>query len=115
MGMDADVIGFGPFRKEIAKYLPYSEEAYDGVKNTSWVVVEFFRVNSTEHSMELAKAFGIDPWDFNKHRVSGLAVTDKTIDDLRRVGEHECWDDNEIEGFLKCLKLGFIFFYRPNG
>jgi len=116
MGMDACVIGIGPFSHGLVKYMDYPSEYYEEVPEGAAVFVTFFQCNATFPSRLLAQALGIeDCWDFEKHpfdRNSGREIDWELLQELQEGSE---WGEEEIEGFKVCFDAGFKFFYLPNG
>lgn len=117
MGMNANVIGFGPFKKEIADCLDYSADMYEDVKDGSLVSTEFFRCNTSSQSRLLAKIFGIGPWDFNSFHIKELhPIARKNLLDLCiEIDADGTWVTGHVNKFFKCFNSGFTFLYVPNG
>ncbi len=66
MSLCADIVAWGPYNPEIAKFLEYRPEAYSSTVPGSLVVAELFGiVEGTVASKQFASCFGIsDVWDF---------------------------------------------------
>ena len=113
MGMDADVIGAGPYSDDIQHILDYPADYYHKTKPGTIILVTLFIAESTQESHELAEALGVDPWDFNTHRINPEKL------DKGSLMEYACgaagYGIEHVEAFFKLIEKGFSFFYRPNG
>lgn len=111
MGMDADIIAIGRFRKDIVGYLDYPEDYYKATPEGTEVLVTLFQCETTTASQELAEVLGIHPWRFEEHK---LRLDENVIHELSAfVEEYDRWGEHEA---LEALhKAGFTFYYRPNG
>ena len=108
MGMNAEIVGIGTFRRAIVPYLQYPEAFYANTREGVHIIDTIFYVEtgSTE-SRRLASCFGIDPWDFNQHEFDG---TKADLTSLR-----ELFSDEEVRRFVGLREAGFKFFFLPNG
>ena len=111
MGMNADIIATGKFRKKLAKYLDYPKDYYEGVPTGSWIITSLFHCPTTTTSEFLARALRIDPWKLGEHRLFMLEVY---LGDLRKFAQDHNFE-KDYEAFLALLDSGFTFYYRPNG
>jgi hypothetical protein len=109
MGMTAQVLSIGPFRRDLARHLHYPPDLYAGTQEGVTVVSVLFECFGSTQSRELAACFGIDPWDFNQHRLDPHAV------DLARLRALYSLDGGLIEAFLALREAGFAFHFMPNG
>lgn len=69
MGLDAELIAIGPFSASIVSALEYRSELYEGLAEGATVVTTVLAVGTTEASEELARAFGVGPYDFGRHHL----------------------------------------------
>lgn len=106
MGMQAKIMAMGRFCIEVANCLDYKRDLYP--TGDYGVITTPICVNSTALSEQLAKAFGINPWDFSQHYLShGFEVN---LDLLR-----EIVDEEQVEKFLALREARFKFFFLPEG
>jgi len=114
MGKEAYVMCIGPFKKEIADILEYPEDFYDGTNEGTTVIAELFTCNTDEQSIMLAEAFGIEPWDFNRHWIKKAEDVDwNALYELEeRCGE---WNTDDIDKLRTLFKHEFYILYRPEG
>lgn len=114
MGMEAEVIGIGLFKKELADSLDYPSDFYDETNEGSLVTASFFHCRTSDSSRRLAGALGMETWDFNAHRITSLDKIDWKL--LYELAEGYCWvEEKDFEGFKKCFEAGFTLMYIPNG
>lgn len=113
MGMDANVIGAGPFSQDVVDILDYPAEYYKDTKEGTIVLVSIFLANTTDQSYELARALGVEAWDFNTHKIDPAKI------DRDALVEFACGSVelsvSHVDAFFKLIEKGFIFIYRPNG
>lgn len=108
MGMAAEVIAIGPFSKDIVNNLEYPKELYANVKDGTKIAQNVFSIDSgSTESQKLAKAFKIDPWNFNQHLLNSHQA------DLNLL--KELFSEEEVEDFVALRNAGFDFFFLPNG
>ncbi|RPI54301.1 MAG: hypothetical protein EHM49_03310 [Deltaproteobacteria bacterium] len=113
MGMDADVIGIGKFSSDTAHLLDYSPDFYSDTKEGADVITTVFLAGTSDQSHQLARAMGVDPWDFNTHKINASKVS---VFELRKFVEYSPdHEEKDIDGFIQLVEKGFTFFYRPNG
>jgi hypothetical protein len=113
MGMDADVIAIGPFSQDIIDMLDYPAEYYDKTKPGATVITTVFSATSTDLSYQLARAMGVDAWDFNTHKIDPKNVDMEDLEEFVDCAVEHGMED--ITTFIKLVGKGFTFFYRPNG
>ena len=130
MGMSADVIAIGPFRRELVPYLGQPVELHAATRDGATIVLRVFETSEgSSRSRELAACFGVDPWDFQSHALDAARADLPGLRELFRRG-HEGdpvaprLDDAKIEAplfvdvverFVRLRDAGFAFFFRPNG
>jgi|SRR5690348_5277548 len=107
MGLDAEIIGVGPFTREIAGLLDYPSEYYENARDGAIVTTRLFGCLTSADSHALAKCFGFEAFDFNRHHLQDQTVNE---DSLRALFGAE-----EVDRFLLLKSKGFQFHYRPNG
>jgi len=115
MGMDAQLVAFGPYSPAVKNYLEYANNYYAETKPGTLVFACCVFCVTTAQSKDLARALGVGPWDFNQHHFPVLsqqqiqAVAALTAD----------WYDDEgplvIERLTALSDGGFQFFYLPQG
>lgn len=114
MGMDAQLIGVGPFSPMIKEHLDYQPSCYDGVERGTIIITILATCSSTAQSRKLAAALDIDPWDFSQHRLLTLSHSQ-----IERAGEAIAGGEDSAMLMAERLSLfvacGFTFFYLPNG
>ena len=107
MGLDAQVIGIGPFSPDIAESLEYGAQRYAEVEPGATVVTTVFLAATSGESHDLAEAFGVGAFEMGKHHLDAQKVS---IEKLRSLG-----DERGIADFLNLRDHGFQFYYLPNG
>lgn len=120
MSLCADLVAWGPYSPEIARYLEYPPEFYRSTRPGALVVTEltelFGITEGTSASIEFAACFGItDVWDFNQHQIDPNRID---LDRLRTVlGGLEYADEyvRHVDVLLALRASGFKFMFRPNG
>ena len=106
--MTAEIIAIGPFSKGIVKHLEYSNELYSNVKEGTKIAQNVFSIDSgSTESHKLAKAFKIDPWNFNEHHLNPHEADLNLLEEL--------FSPEEVEDFVVLRNAGFDFFFLPNG
>lgn len=115
MGLDADIIAIGPFKREIVAYLEYPEKYYVGVPEGATVITTFiFCSTSNSSSRRLAEACGFGAWDLGKHKIDPERVNLALLDEVGQVASGYS-EGAVIEEFTALRDAGFAFYYRPNG
>lgn len=113
MGMDADVIGIGKFSSDIVDLLDYPPEFYSDTQEGADIITTVFIAGTSDQSHQLARAMGIDPWDFNAHKIDTSKVSaDELVEFVEHSPDHE---EKDIDEFMQLVEKGFTFFFRPNG
>jgi len=109
MGMAAQLLAVGKFKKEIVSFLDYPVGFYEDVKEGSLVCAIIYDCNTTHESEKLAKILKVDPWKFDQHVIKSYV-------------EHDNLDFETKEEFDHLLlvldilrKNGFFFIFLPNG
>lgn len=111
MGMSGEVVGIGPFRRELVPYLQQPEAWHQGTREGSVIVVPVFSApEGSTRSRELAGCMGAEAWDFNTHAIDPSRVD---VEALRRFLAYE--GEHPLECFLRLRDAGFEFFFQPNG
>ncbi len=112
MGMSADVVAIGPFRRELVPYLTHAPERYAATREGAVLVERVFSTpEGSTRSRELATCLGIDPWDFRGH---ALDASRADVDALRALFDpygQGAW----VARFVALRAAGHRFFFRPNG
>ena len=120
MGMEADIIGFGPLTPEILQWdgLDYDQDAYADTVEGTIITSTFFRCVNGSQSHDLAEALCVEgTHDFNTHHIKAENIDKFNWQTLFDISSNEKPDDdahNEIGCFSACLKAGWFFLYRPN-
>ena len=118
MGADAQIIGFGPFKKELVgmDLLPYPDDFYDGVEEGTIIIVEFCTCNTSAQSGELANSCGTSLRDFSTHYLGrGEGVKFNKLNDMVKHSGIAEWTDKDVDNLDYLVKLGtFRFFLQPN-
>lgn len=108
MGMNAAVIGIGPFSRELVPHLEYPADRYEHTREGVTIAVSVFFVESgSTDSRRLAEFFSIDPWDFNQHELDAGRA------DLAAL--RAFFDERATDDFIALRSAGFRFFFMPNG
>ena len=110
MGMDAQLLGLGKYKKQLASYLDYPEDDYTTVPEGTRIVTTIFTCNSTTESRDLAEALNIAPWNFSQHYIPNTKT--KQIDFEYIV---TLFGGEVAEKLLILIKHGFDLIYLPNG
>ena len=112
MGMEANILCIGQFKKTIAKYLDYEETEYEDTNKGVAVISMFFHCNSSQQSLELAEAVGVEPFNFNTHQIERDKVRWCMLQEL--CDKNPEWANYHIEALKALLDAGFICIYQPN-
>lgn len=113
MGMDADVIGIGKYSNKIVDCLCYSPDFYLDTKEGAEIITTVFHACTSDSSHQLARAMGVEPWDFNTHKIDiGNVQMTELLEFIKYSPDH---DLDDIEDFFDLEQAGFVFFFRPNG
>jgi hypothetical protein len=125
MGLDACIFGIGPFRKDLAPFLEYPADYYDGCPDGATVFASLFVCRTTGTSRELAAAFHVDPyavWDNVEVRPEFVSVAFSNV--VAALFENPGMNDDAVNdpdgGDFAALRAlaaapGWRLFYRPNG
>ena len=118
MGAEAQIIGFGPFKKEYLEcdLLPYPDDYYEDVKEGTIVIVEFCRCNTSEQSRLLAEACGAQLGDFNTHFLGrGEGILMHELDWMIENAGIAEWGEDDVYSLDRLVKTGeFRFFLQPH-
>jgi hypothetical protein len=117
MSLCADLVAWGPYNSDIARYLEYSPEAYRSTAPGALVVTDLFGiVEGTSASKQFAACFGIsDVWDFNQHKIDAEKIdVDRLRSLLQGLSDPERYA-KQLEALLALRACGFQFVFRPNG
>jgi hypothetical protein len=106
MGLDAQIIGIGPFSEAINEALEYPPDYYNSVPTGATVITLVFEALTSEQSHTLAQCFGVGAMDLGRHLL-GASIAD--IDTLRRN-----FGDEEVHHFRLLRDAGFQFYFMPN-
>lgn len=110
MGMSAEVLGIGPFRHALVPYLRHPAHRYAATREGAIIVeVVCATPGGTARSHELARCFGVDPWNFGEHAVDPWRV------DLAALRDLFASEPISVERLLALREAEFRFFFRPNG
>ncbi len=114
MGRDAMIVCVGCFQSDLKDILDYPAEWYDDTKEGSLVTRSYLlNCDTSEQSTGLAKALGVDYWDFNTHQLKMDKIDWNALIEL----SEECaeWDEEKVEHLRTLLKHKFICMFQPNG
>ena len=119
MGADSQIIGFGPFKKELIgmDLLPYPDDFYfNNMEEGTIIIVGFCACNTTAQSEELAKSCGTDLRDFSTHYLGrGEGIKFNELNDMVEHSGIAEWTDKDVDNLDYLVKLGtFRFFLQPN-
>lgn len=114
MGMYAEVIAVGPFKKALVPHLEYPPEVYTSTREGACITVTLFGiVEGSSLSREFASLLGVtDPWDFNQHRLDSSSFD---IDGLRQFAGKYPDYRGSVDALVALRDAGFEFHFRPNG
>jgi hypothetical protein len=113
MGMDADIIGIGPYSDSIAHLLSYSPAFYMDTKEGAEIITTVYLAETTASSHALAQAVGVEPWDFNTHKIDVVNI--HTVELVEFLSHSSMYMEEDAGRIFELAKKGFTFFYRPNG
>jgi hypothetical protein len=106
MGLDAQVIGVGPYSGEVASSLEYGASFYAGVAPRTVVVTNVSIAATSEASHKLASAFGVGGMDLGKHKLDPYRANFVELTDI--------FGEGTVAQFRCLARNGFDFFYLPN-
>lgn len=112
MGKEAYVLCIGPFEEELVDMFEYPEKYYTDTEKGTLVVAELFCCNTDNQSIELANAFGFEPWDFARHHINTRDhINWGALYEL----EERCaeWDIRDIDRLKVFLDKAWFILYRP--
>lgn len=119
MGMEAQLIAIGPFRKALADNcnLDYAysldKTAYANIPEGTTIAATITSVCSNESSFALAEALGIKPWDFDTH------VFKMDLGNWAPGRLEDCMGADYTTRVYRDIKAlaeaGWTFIYLPNG
>ena len=105
--MKAKILAVGPFSRDLVNHLPFDQRYYESTNDGARIMVPVFGpMFGFEESSKLAACFGIDPWDFSKHKLDG---TNADIEKLRAL-----FGKAPTDQFVRLAKHGFEFYFLPN-
>lgn len=111
MGMYGEVLGIGPFRRELVPYLQQPFEWHESTREGSVIVVRVFASpEGSTRSRELAHCVGAEAWDFNTHALDPWRVD---VEAVRRFLYPD--EEHQLKCFLELRDAGFEFYFMPNG
>jgi hypothetical protein len=111
MGMEAELLAIGKFSKDIVDILSYPYDFYEEVPEGSDICTCVACMPTKDTSIALAKSFGIEPWEFEKH----IFIPDKVDWELLQ-GIDDCTANEDLcKTVRKLIEKNFLFIYRPNG
>jgi hypothetical protein len=120
MGRDANIICVGCFQPHLKDMLdygkgePYDDDWYEDTQEGSLVTkAGLLNCNTSDQSTELAKALGVEYWDFNTHQLKKEKIDWNALIEL----SEECaeWDEKNVENLRTLLEHKFICMFQPNG
>jgi hypothetical protein len=117
MGMCAEIVAWGPFSSDIAKYLDYPPDFYSSTAPGVMVLTTLFGiVEGSTASREFASCLGIsDPWDFSQHKFDADRIDVVALAYLfQTLSEGDAYL-KELDRLLALRANGFQFMFRPNG
>jgi hypothetical protein len=106
MGLDAQVIGIGPFSQKLVPSLDYPKDFYAEVAEGATVITLVFEALTSEQSHKLADCFKVKAMELGNH------VLNPDLADL-------VWLENEfgpeaVQNFQVLRQANFKFYYLPN-
>lgn len=114
MGMSAEVLAVGPFRRSLLPFLGHPAERYAATREGATLVESVFRTpEGSSRSRQLAECLGIDPWDFNTHAFNPWSVDLAALRELFAGALHG--EAHPVDAFVGLREAGFEFFFLPNG
>lgn len=112
MGMDAEVIAIGPYRSYLSDCMDYPAYDYKNVPDGSMVITSVFVCETSSASVELADAFGVDPWDFSQHHLDPIRFSAEYITSAQEEGSAI---RGSVDKFVRLRAAGYDFYFRSNG
>ncbi len=107
MGVKANILLIGPFKKNIAGNLSYPEDFYSKVEENTLVVTENFHCVSSDASLMLADALGVFLWNFNTHRIDPNKINWEVL--------YEMYEQEDVDNVRRLFKEHFVGIFMPNG
>ncbi|HEY1191887.1 MAG TPA: hypothetical protein VGE74_29925 [Gemmata sp.] len=105
MPVRAHVIAIGPYHKWLADALWYTPDRYSSVPEGATVVTMVFTSVTSGTTQQLARAFGIDVWDFARHELDPHAANVELL--------QETFGWERPENFMALRDAGFRFYFIP--
>ncbi|XXX74630.1 hypothetical protein WMF30_43970 [Sorangium sp. So ce134] len=132
MGMSAEVLAIGPFRRDLVPHLCHPAERFEATVEGALIVERvFYTPEGSSRSRQLASCFGVDPWALGRHALDPFRAD---LGALRELFAHEarcalhrggapaseaacprCSRLDAVAKFLALREAGHQFFFLPNG
>ena len=114
MGMCAEIVAIGPFRKRLIPHLEYPAGHYQSTAEGALISEVLFGIHEgTSLSREFATLLGVnDPWDFNQHHLSISKFNETALISFGKLYPDYC---KSVHALLAFREEGFEFHFRPNG
>jgi len=116
MGMNAEVIAIGPFKRSLAKdrHLAYGPDVYEDTKEGESVIVPVIHMRTNQGSTDLAEALGTEAWAMGKHVIDISKINWKRLQKV--LDEQDKFESSgDVEGMRELADAGFKFYYLPQG
>jgi hypothetical protein len=110
MGMDAELIGIGPYSSELSEFMEYEDL---DVPNGTIVIGTLVACSGSSSSRQLAQILGISAHNFQHHcNLDVTKINGYELDALARsLGNDVC----SREGIFALHRAGWKFHFKPNG
>ena len=105
MPVRSQVIAIGPYQKRLVEALWYTADRYSAVPEGATIVTMVFVSVSSGTTQQLARAFGIDVWDFARHELDPQAANVELL--------QETFGWERPENFMVLRDAGFRFYFMP--
>jgi hypothetical protein len=110
MGLNAELIAIGPYRKSVSENLEYPPEYYENIPEGTPIITLVCCCVTSDSSKALAHALGAEAWSLGEHCELRLS-----IDKLDQVEAAEAMSSKDMADLVALSKAGFKFYYRPCG
>ena len=107
MGLDALLIGVGPFARSLLPALEYPTDFYADVPEGATIVSPVFEALTSAGSHLLARCLGVGTLEFGRHAVGG--APDADVHALLATEEFA----EQVPAFPALREAGFQFYYLP--
>jgi hypothetical protein len=112
MGMYAEIVAIGSFRRDLVPFYEYPEDFYAKTLPDAFIVTHLFGIGEgSSTSRQFARFLGIDDaWDFNQHKIDPARIDMAGLSAF--LGSEYSKDCEALRAFANA---GYDLYFLPNG